>query len=281
MNSLVSVACLAALLASSSTAAAQPEAAVKLENLTHPEVRKREVRVVMLPIGATEPHGNHLPYANDTWTVDALAARVAARANSKGAKVLVLPAMPYGVNTNQAPNPYAQSIRPATMIQFVKDTVETLEQHGIRKLVILNGHGGNTTTLGAALRELFASNPKVFVTMVETWVPYRDQVAEIIETGGDHASEEETSIALALYPARVQMGKAVKAREAELKLNSLKAPYINFIRPWKYVSDNTGLGDPTKATAAKGQKLIDLFMDRISTFLKELSDAELTATFPY
>jgi len=281
MKAVFPVVLFAGVLAFRPPAAAQSEAAVKLENLTHPEVTQRDVQVVILPIGSTEPHGSHLPYGTDTLTADIVAARVAARAHEKGAKVLVLPTMPYGVNTNQAPNPYAQSIRPATLIEFVKDTVDTAEQHGIRKVVILNGHGGNTTTLGAALRELFASNPKVFVALVETWVPYRDRLEQVIETGGDHASEEETSIALALFPERVRMGKAVKARESELKLPSLKAPYINFIRPWKYVSDSTGLGDPTKGTAAKGQKLIDLFMDRISTFLKELSDAELTETFPF
>ena len=103
----------------------------------------------------------------------------------------------------------------------------------------------------------------------------------IIETGGDHSSEEETSVALALFPERVRMDKAVKAHDAELKLDSMKVPYIAFMRPWDKVSDNTGLGDPTKATAEKGQKLVNIFMDRISRFLKELSDAELTADFPY
>ncbi|MBI4874881.1 MAG: creatininase family protein [Acidobacteria bacterium] len=281
MKSATVIAHCATWLALAAATAAQTQTAVKLEDLTHPEVRQRDVRVVILPIGSTEPHANHLPYGTDTWTTDAMAARVAARATEKGAKVLVLPTMPYGVNTNQAPNPYAQSIRPATLTQFVKDTVDTAEQHGIRKLVILNGHGGNTTTLQAALRELFASNPKVFVAMVETWVPYRDQLEKVIETGGDHASEEETSIALALFPERIRMEKAVKAREAELKLPSLKTPYINFIRPWKYVSDTTGLGDPTKGTAEKGKRLIEIFLERISTFLKELSDAQLTETFPY
>lgn len=269
------------LLAFCLSAKVADEARVKLENLTHPEVQKLDVRVVLLPIGSTEPHANHLPYCTDTLTTDIMAARVAAKANEKGAKVLVLPTMPYGVNSNQVPNPYAQSIRPATLMQFVKDVIDTLERQGVRKVVILNGHGGNTTTLGSTLRELFASNRRVFVAMVETSTPYADQLHNIIQTGGDHSSEEETSVALALFPDRVRMDKAVKARDSELKLNSMKAPYIAFMRPWNYVSDNTGLGDPAKATAEKGRKLVNIFMDRISTFLKELSDAELTERFPY
>ena len=268
-------------LALCASAKAADESPVKLENLTHPEARKLEVRVVLLPIGSTEPHANHLPYVTDTLTTDILAARVAAKANEKGAKVLVLPTMPYGVNSNQVPNPYAQSIRPPTLMQFVKDVIDTLERQGVRKVVILNGHGGNTTTLGAALRELFASNRRMFVAMVETSTPYADQLHNIIQTSGDHSSEEETSVALALFPEKVRMDRAAKARDSELKLNSLKAPYIAFMRPWNYVSDNTGLGDPTKATAEKGRKLVEIFLDRISTFLKELSDAELTERFPF
>ena len=281
MRQILLTSALAAVAACSLMAAEADEARVKLENLRHPELKALAVQVVVLPIGSTEPHANHLPYRNDTLTTDIMSARVAARANAMGAHVLVLPTMPYGVNSNQVPNPYAQSIRPATLVAVVKDVVDTLEKQGIRKVVIVNGHGGNTTTLGSALRELFASNPKMFVAMVETWTPYAAELNSIIETPGDHSSEEETSVSLALFPNQVQMDKAVKAKDSVLALDSMKVPYIAFMRPWNLVSDNTGVGDPTKASAAKGQKLVDIFMDRISRFLKELSDAPITERFPY
>ena len=272
---ILSLACFAGLIF------AQDEKSVQLENLTHPEVSAKQVEVVMLPIGSTEPHGNHLPYITDTLTVDIMAARVAAKANGQGAKVLVLPTMPYGINSNQVPNPFAQSIRAATMFAFLNDIVDNLERQRVRKVVIINGHGGNTTALAATVRDLFSNHRKMFVAVVDTWTPFADKAGQIIQTGGDHASEEETSVSLALFPERVKMDRAVKAQEWRLAMESLKAPYITFIRPWNYVSDNTGLGDPTKGTATKGQTLINVFMDRIATFLKELSDAKLTETFPY
>jgi creatinine amidohydrolase len=77
------------------------------------------------------------------------------------------------------------------------------------------------------------------------------------------------------------MERATRPSERELKLRSVKPANITFVRPWQYVSDTTGVGDPTRATAQKGQKLVSIFVDRISAFLKELSDAELTETFPY
>lgn len=260
---------------------AQDKDAVKLEDLTHPEASQRDVRVLILPIGSTEPHANHLGYGNDAWTAGALAARAAARANQQGARVLVLPTMPYGVNTNLVAIPYAQSIRPATLMQFVKDVVDTAEKQGIRRLVILNTHGGNKTTLGAVLRELFATNPRVFVALIEAAETYRDQMPGIIENLGEHASEAETSVSLALFPDKVHMDRAAAPRNPDFRLKSLKASSITFVRPWKYVSDTTGHGDPTKATAEKGRKLVEVFVDRISALLKELSDAEVTEKFPY
>jgi creatinine amidohydrolase len=269
------------LLLSSIALWAQTNTSPQLGDLTHPEVRSRQIEVALLPIGSTEPHGNHLRYDTDALSAQILAERVGAKANALGAKVLVLPTMPYGVNSNQAPNPYAQSIRPATLMQFIKDVVDVSEHQGIRKIVILNAHGGNTTTIAATLRELFASNPKVFAAQVDYWISYADKGKQIIKTGGDHASEEETSIALALFPGKVHMDRAVKAKDTPLALPSLRVPYIHFMRPWMYVSDNTGTGDPTQASAEKGRVLVDVFLDRISNFLKELSDAKLTETFPF
>jgi len=262
-------------------ATAQDLSSVQLENLTHPEMKARAVRVAVLPIGSTEPHANHLCYGNDAWTAGSLAARAAARANQQGAHVVVLPVMPYGVNTNVVSIPFAQSIRPATMMQFVKDVVDAAERHGVRKVVIVNSHGGNTTTLGAALRDLTASHPKVFVALIQPGDVYREEAARVIERTGDHASEAETSVALALFPEKVHMEKAARPQEAELRLKSLRTGYVTFIRPWNRVSDNTGVGDPTRATAEKGRKLVDVFVERVAAFLKELSDAELTEAFPY
>lgn len=281
MRLMIVIYIVTSLVALGPPASAQNAETVQLENLTHPEAGKREIRVLVLPIGSTEPHANHLCYGNDAFTAEALAARAAARANEKGARVVVLPMMPYGVNTNVVSIPFAQSIRPATMIQFVKDVVDSAETHGIRKVVILNSHGGNTTTLGAALRELFASHPKVFVALIQPSGVYRDRAAEIIEESGEHASEAETSVALALFPEKVHMDRAAAPRHAQFKVKSLEAPYVAIVRPWKYVSDNTGVGDPTKANTEKGKELVDVFVERVSALLKELSDAELTEQFPY
>jgi len=271
----------AALLLAVWPAVAQDPSGVQLENLIHPDAKTREIRVAVLPIGSTEPHANHLPYGCDAFTAPAMAARAAFRANQLGAKTVVLPAMPYGVNTNVVAIPYAQSLRPVTLIQFVQDVVDGLERQGVRKVVIVSSHGGNTSTLATALRELFATHRKVFVALVSVADTYRDKLSEMGVVTGAHASEAETSVALALFPEKVRMERIARPKEAELKLKSLNAGYITFVRPWNYVSDTTGAGDPTRATAENGRKLVELFVERMAAFLKELSDAELTEAFPY
>ena len=98
---------------------------------------------------------------------------------------------------------------------------------------------------------------------------------------GEHACETETSLGLALFPEKIHMDKAVAPREAPIKLKSLTADYVSFARPLDRVSDTTGMGDPTRATPEKGRKLVEAFVDRVATLLKELSDAEVTDAFPY
>jgi creatinine amidohydrolase len=272
----------APLILSLSSGPAQTPDSVKLENQTHAEVKSQKVQVLVLPIGSCEPHGYHLPYGTDFFTVDALATRAAAKANQQGAKVLVLPTMPYGVNVNLSSIPHAQSIRPATMMLFVKDVVDTAQRQGIRKVVIFNGHGGNRATLGASLRELFDSHRKVFVALVEPYTDYADQFPKGLfgRAATGHGGEMETSVALALYPLKTRMDKAVVPREGKAKLLTAGPARATWVSPWEQVSDTTA-SDPAGATAEKGQKIIDLYVDRVSKFLVELSNAEMTDTFPY
>jgi creatinine amidohydrolase len=168
------------------------------------------------------------------------------------------------------------------MMQFVKDVVDTAQRQGIRKVVIFNGHGGNRTTLGASLRELFDSHRKVFVALVDPYTDYAGQFPKGLfgRAATGHGGEMESSAALALYPAKVHMDKAAVPHEGTAKLQTAGPARATWVSPWEQVSDTTA-SDPTGATAEKGHKIIDLFVDRVSAFLVELSKAEMTDAFPY
>src|SRR5436305_15276940 len=116
-----------------------------LAEQTHAFVREQQWQAAVLPFGATEPHNLHMPYGTDNYQVEAIGRRACGRAYQAGAKVLLLPTVPFGVNTNhlQVPGGLACSVTPTTLLALLTDLADSLQRQGVRKLVLLNGHGGN------------------------------------------------------------------------------------------------------------------------------------------
>src|SRR6185503_17085385 len=104
---------------------------------TWASVREAGYEVAVLPWGATEAHNTHLPYATDTIQTEAVAAESARLARAAGAQVIVLPAVPFGVNTGQLDIPLCLNMNPSTQAALLRDLVESVERAGIRKLVLL------------------------------------------------------------------------------------------------------------------------------------------------
>src|SRR3954463_12976570 len=116
-----------------------------LEQASHGFLRQHKWEVAVLPFGATEPHNYHMPYGTDTYQVEEIGRRACQAAWDRGARVALLPALPYGVNTNhlKVPGGLACSVTPTTLLAIISDLVESLSLQGVKKLVLLNGHGGN------------------------------------------------------------------------------------------------------------------------------------------
>jgi len=126
-----------------------------LSEQTHQFIASKKWDVAVLPFGATEPHNLHMPYGTDVYQVDVIGRRICERAYTRGANVLLLPTMPFGVNTNhlKVPGGLALSVTPTTLLKLLTDLVEALGRQGVKKLMLLNGHGGNE--LKPLARELF------------------------------------------------------------------------------------------------------------------------------
>jgi creatinine amidohydrolase len=253
-----------------------PEA--RLAYLRRPELIETKYEVAVLPIGSTEPHAQHLVYGTDTFQVEHFAERVVEEANRRGARCLLLPTIPFSCNVNVQKCPWAMSLQPRTLTGFVTDVVASVVRQGVRKIVILNGHGGNTSVLQAALREL---HPKfdAFIALSEWYAVAGDVEAEVMETPErGHACEMETSSMLYLHPEGVDMSAAepTRIRKAVFSNRSLQ-----FVSPWHVLTINTGIGDPTKATAEKGRRILEAAIDRVATALKELSDEPYNEMFPF
>ena len=255
----------------------------KLAETHYGAVKNQQFEVAVLPLGATEPHNLHLPYSADTLEGDLVGEKICEAACQRGAKVILLPTIPYGTQTNQREFPFAMNLNPSTLGAVIADLVETLVRQGLLKIVLLNSHGGND--LKGVLRELYGKSPaKLF--LCNWYQVYLDVYHEIFQERDDHAGEMETSLALAYWPelvARHEDGTltADEGRTAASRFDAVNRGWVSITRPWHLLTTNAGAGNPHAAAADKGRRVVEILVDRLSRFLVELSAATLDERFPY
>lgn len=238
-----------------------------LAETTWQHVRAAAYDVAVLPWGATEAHNFHLPYATDTIEASAAAIAAASRAWESGARAVVLPAVAFGVNTGQRDIPLCLNMNPSTQAALLADLIESVEAAGVRRLVVLNGHGGND--FRPMIRELQPAT-SVFLCTVN-WYACIDAAAWF-DAPGDHAGELETSVMLHLAPGLVRpLGEAGSGAAKAFRVRGLREGWAWAPRQWTAVTADTGVGDPSAATADKGRRFFEAAVARLGEFLVELA----------
>ena len=233
-------------------------------------VRGTAFEVAVLPWGATEAHNFHLPYATDVVQCDHVAAEAARRAWEAGARVVVLPTVPFGVQTGQLDIPLCLNLNPGTQAAVLADLVASLEGQGIRRLVVLNGHGGND--FRQMIREL-QPRTGVLLCAVNWWKTV--DAAPFFAEPGDHAGELETSVMMHVAPELVlPLAEAGDGAERRPRIAAFREGWAWTPRRWTAVSADTGVGDPAAATPEKGRAFLDAVAERIAGFLVELAAAD-------
>ncbi len=255
----------------------------RLADCSYGHVKQQQYEVAVLPFGATEPHNLHLPYGTDTLEAEAIGDRVCAAAHERGAKIVLLPTIPYGTETNQRQFPLSMNLNPSTLQAVIGDLVHSLVGHGIRKIVLLNSHGGND--FKPILRELYGQTPAALF-LCDWFRMVRDAYDEIFEQPEDHAGEMETSLALAYFGELVARNPdgtlaADAGQAAASRFEAVNRGWVSITRPWHLLTTNSGSGNPHAATAEKGKRLMEVVVARLSQFLVELSAAKLDARFPF
>lgn len=235
-------------------------------------VQSARYEVALLPWGATEAHNLHLPYGTDIIESDYIASESARIAWEAGARIVVLPTVPFGVNTGQLDIPLTINMNPTSQFALLKDVVDSLSREGLRKLVLLNSHGGND--FKQMVRELQPQYPEFFICMINWW-QIIDQKRYFDETD-DHAGEMETSVMLTIAPDLVlPLSEAGEGRARTFRLQALRERWVWTPRRWTQVTDDTGVGNPKRATAAKGSEYLNAVTEKVGGFLKELAAADL------
>lgn len=246
-----------------------------LAESTWRELADVPVEVAVLPWGATEPHNYHLPYGTDTYLAEHVAAESARVAWEAGARVVALPAVPFGVQTTQLDLRLCLNVMPSTQLALLGDLARSLEGQGVRKLVVLNAHGGND--FRPLIREL-AARTRLFLCVVDWWKVL--PALEYFDEPGDHAGEMETSGLLHARPALVRpLGTAGPGRERRALLAGMRERWAWAPRPWTQITADTGVGDPRASTADKGARHLAATCARVGAFLAELAAADPAALY--
>ena len=237
-------------------------------------------KVVLLPLGAIEQHGPHLAVSTDTDIVSKIALHVEMELTDD---ILLCPTLPFGSSHHHLSFGGTISVSIATYTLLVIELVESLLKGGFRRIVLLNGHGGNITPVKQALAILsskYDATLKPNIVLATYW-----ELAGKIFAGAppmespalSHACEYETSLMLHLFPEKVFLRELQRAQRPES--NAYIAweddePYrgVTMIKPTQYISSNGSSGEPQLASAEKGQHLLDHAVKSLVSFLNSFKN---------
>ena len=241
---------------------------IDLSSENYGNVKENQYAYAVLPWGATEPHNYHLPYLTDCYFAYAIAKDAVEKALSRYAiRGMVLPFVALGSqNPGQREVPFCIHARYETQKSILTDIVASLDRQGFQTLIILNGHGGNH--FKNMIRDLTIDYPRMLIACCDVFnvVPQ----SEYFENKDDHAGEMETSIIMHYYPELVDLSAAGKGAGKAFQAISLNEKTGWIPRDWSKVSDDTGIGNPEKASADKGKRFAEAVTDKIAGLFKEL-----------
>jgi creatinine amidohydrolase/Fe(II)-dependent formamide hydrolase-like protein len=247
-----------------------------LGELAWPEARRRfrEVDVALLPVGSIEQHGPHLPLDTDAFDADYLARRVAEQCSQP--RPLVLPLVNYGVAYHHEDFAGTLSISPDTLSRLVYEIGTAAARHGITKLVIINAHGGNAPALHFAA-QMINRDAHIF-TCVDSGESSDADIAALVETPNDaHAGEFETSTSLVTRPWLVRSQAARKYvprfRTEYLDFSSKRS--VQWYARVARISPRGVLGDPSKASLEKGQRMWELMIHHLVQLVEDIKRLSL------
>jgi creatinine amidohydrolase len=236
------------------------------------EIQQHTFDIAVLPWGATEAHNYHMPYATDNYQVDAIAHKAAAKAWEKGTKVLILPTIPFGVNTGQLDIAYCMNMNPSTQLAILKDVCDVVVRHGATKFIILNGHGANNFV--AMIRELAGLFPSLFISVINWYQSSKKD--DVFINKGDHADEMETSVMMHLHPELLlPLDMAGDGANKKFTPKGFQEGWAWTQRPWTKITNDTGVGDPSKSTPEKGKAFIEKCTDNIAEFFCEINQKNI------
>jgi creatinine amidohydrolase len=247
------------------------------------EKEMKTAGVALIPVGATEQHGHHMPLGSDTYCSLEVAKRTAERE-----KAIVVPAIPYGISRCHMSFPGTITLSTDTLIRVVDDICESLFTHGIKKFILINGHGHNNPVLRTFMNEFkLKKGNDVYIFLTEWWSPGQKLTPELWSTDPEdlpdgHAADVECSAMLAIEPDLVAMSKAEKVvlgtlGTTEIKFNKSTSARLKdypvdllTISDFKQFTESGIIGSALGASKEKGEKVLDKAAEFFADLVREI-----------
>lgn len=235
--------------------------------------------VVVIPFGATEQHGVHLPLETDALIGQELSRRLD---DACGGRLLVLPGQWLGLSTHHMSFPGTITASVDTFLALAGDIIGSIAHAGFQKILVLNSHGGNASALDVVLTKSRPQYPDVRIVLVTYWNAAAEQLRalrESAEGGMGHAGELETSLLLAAKPKAVRTDRMRPdgkwSASAFLAKDMLVAGSASVSRTFTEISDHGGVGDPRKASAEKGERFFAAIVARLAELVNDLESGQI------
>jgi creatinine amidohydrolase len=232
-----------------------------LAHLAPRDLEARGIDTAILPIGATEYHGNHLPYSTDTIMAEGLALRLARELDT----AVVLPPLDYGTSLHLMAWPWSLSLRPETLFAVVIDIAESLLAHGVTKLLVVSTHDGNPAPVENAAREI-NDRHGMAIALLRGWQGMaRSLLADRWEIDEDHGGRSEMSVVLHLAPALARQEDAIDVPNQQMDHPIRVFGSFDRVVPHGYS------GKPSQGSAAEGEAILDAIAGHVAPFLRQLA----------
>ncbi|HKL74582.1 MAG TPA: creatininase family protein [Halanaerobiales bacterium] len=240
----------------------------EVQYMTRPEIKEhiKNKGTAILPIGSTEQHGPHLPLGTDTMIAKEMALRLAKRIEA-----VVYPPIPIGYTWVWRDIPGNLYISIEHLKGMIKDIVRNLDRNNLKKLIIVNAHGANDSSIKYAIREL---TDEIDLDIYYFTYPALDKIKDKIDSklwhGMLHAEEIETSMILAIDEDLCDMDKAV----SEYPADDISYNYHHSNLPMGALSESGVFGDATKASSKKGEVIFKITVDHMQEVIEKAEESK-------
>lgn len=247
-----------------------------LSKMTWPEIEERlkESNIAIVPVGSTEQHGPALPLDNDHFAAVQFATMTAERLWDK-VKVVVTPPIAFGFSSHHMGFKGTITLRESTLTDVIVDICTSLATHGFKKIILINGHGGNAIAIGNALH-LLQGKIDAQVFNIDWWVFASDKILEVVTRPVFHACDMETSVSMYLGQRVLEdrlidePGKSPVPGYVEPDLFA-PPPKASMMYTMKDITNSGVVGYATKATKEKGKQIAEVALNRIMNFILKLA----------